>query len=343
MTTSTKRQVNKRVWDWHELTEAVSSQRRLNKQTEVSDVALKRAAMRTSTPFVAQLDERVVAAATPERIDMLYLYTERGTALEDSRLCHWVSVYPAAGGRTTYCIDDAVSGWFANSHLPINASDRRTRSQYQSKQWHYGQAGVYQKGTGPYYPDVGPECANLTLEQLIDAIKASTDEEGSQTSEQWRDAACSVAERVANAVAPFKDTVVRYEPVGIGERRGRFSVGGRVYRSDDWDPSCELESSYGLFIRLKSPAVSHDGGGSGWHMTPDFVVAVSGPLLAYEDPPNVTYGAWLAHPQGRLHCTECCPTKEVSTGLEFTASRSPVRIIEAARQWAASRIYIPCS
>lgn len=334
--TLTKRQTKKKIYDWSELDEAVTEQRRLSKQTPVSEKALERAANAFGRDaHIAQLGERVIAVASPNNIRLEYLFTPKGGKLDDSRLHSSVRVYPAAGARTTYRVDNSVNGWFANANLPMNAGDRTTQSRYKSNQWFYGQAGVYQKGTGPYYADVGPDCSNVSLEQVIEQIQQMTE----KTSEAWREAAVSLASRIAEVVAPFRDTVIRYE---LQLERDRFCVGG-YYRDADGYHNSELCSTYGINVRLKCPHVS---GESGWEMVPDFVAQVSGPPGGFEDPAKVLYGVILCHPQGRNQLTEWrCPYGEPNfvTGLSFSLSRSPVRIIEAARQWAAGRIYIPCS
>lgn len=340
--TVTKRQTKKHIYDWADLEAAVTERRRLSKTTPVSEYALARAiSCWGAEAHIAQLSERVIAKAHPCHIQMHYLFTPKEKALDHSKLQSSVNVFPAAGGRTTYCVDNSVNGWFANANLPLNASDRSTKSRYKSSQWFYGQAGVYQRGTGPYYPDVGPSCANSTIEDVLGKLE----ETSGITSEAWREAAATMMRKIADVVEPFRDTILRFEP-GIYEpdRHALFNLGGYHYQKGFGYRNSELGCNYGINIRLKSPHVS---GEDGWEMVPDFIVQVAGPPFGIQDPPKVIYGAILAHPQGRGQVTEYRqaysddPTYQ--TGLGFAISKSPSAIIEAARQWAANRIYIPCA
>lgn len=328
--TTTKRQTKKHIWDWSDLVEAVREERRMPKQTPISDGALC-SARRHLNCRLAQMDERIVACAHETCITLLYFHTPKERDVSDSRLHDWVRVYPAAGGRTTYCIDHGVNGWFANARLPINAADRRTRSQYRSETWHYGSAGVYQAGQGPYYPDVGPDLSNLSLEGLIDMVSAS------RACAEYKECAISLARRVASAVQPYRDTVLRFEPQGLhpdAEVVDTSHYRLSMYRKDN---RLLLSSPYGMNIRLKSPMAS---GPTGWECVPDFTVHCCGPLNGMQDSEGVWYGVSLMYPNGRNSSTECS-SPQWSTGVSFNVTTKSRPVVEAAAQWAASNIRIP--
>lgn len=334
MTTTTRRPTKKTILDWRELDEIVSSRRRLAKQTDVSRFAIERAEkFYGQDSYIGQVDERVIAVACETSIDLAYLVTPKGCGLDESKLHRSVFVYPAAGGRTTYCVDQSVNGWFANRWLPLNARDRTTRSEYQRKVWFNGQSGVYVKGTGPYYPDVGPDCANWSLEQFMQQVDLLT-----EAPARWREAAKSAAERVTDMVRPFRDSLLRYELHKPGEH---YSLGGcyRTNDEDDREPSVDIPCQWGCDIRIKSPCATLRGD---HQMVGDFAVQVGGLTLGYEDPVEVMYGVQILYPQGRKCAHSWRQVESRNTGLSFCVSRSPVRILEAARQWAASKIYIPC-
>lgn len=334
MTTTTRRQTKKTILDWSALDAIVSSRRRLVRQTDVSRFALERAEKYYGADsYIGQVDERVLAVAGLESIDLAYLVTPKECALDDSKLQRAVSVYPAAGGRTTYCIDQSVNGWFANRWLPLNARERTTRSGYQRKVWFNGQMGVYVKGTGPYYPDVGPDCTNWSLEQFMQHVDLLT-----EAPARWRDAAKSAAERVTDMLRPFRDSLLRYELSGCDDR---YSLGGNYHSSDenDWGPSVDMPCRWGCDIRIKSPCARSRGD---HEMVGDFAVQVGGLPFGHEEPVEVMYGAQILYPQGRKHSHGWRQDEHHNTGIGFCVSRSPVRILEAARQWAAGKIYIPC-
>lgn len=334
MTTTIKRQTKKTILDWSEIDAVASTRRRLVKQTEISSFALARAErMFGPEAYIGQIDERVLAQAGQDCIALMYLVTPKECAIDESKLQRAVHVYPAAGGRTTYSIDQSVNGWFANRWLPLNASERTTRSGYQHKVWFNGQSGVYVKGTGPYYPDAGPECMNLSFEQFVSEVDALTD-----APEKWREAVKSVAERVTDAVRPFRDSVIRYE---LREPGDRYCLGGYYHSSDeeDYEPAFDVPCRWGCDVRIKSPCTPYRGDHT---LVGDFAVQIGGSPLGCEDPVDVMYGAQVMYPQGSHHSTTWRQDEDMNTGLPFAVSRSPVRIIEAARQWAASKIYIPC-
>lgn len=338
-----RRQTAKEIWDWQELVTACTERRRLRTQNEVSSHCLElMERQRVPRPLIAQMDERVVAYAGATSISLWYMHTPKQEPLEKSRLFDWVRVFPCAGGRTTYRIDDAVNGWFANRHLPINAKDRKTHSGYRSEQWWHGQSGVYQRGQGPYYPDAGPDAANVTAEEVMAEATGAA-----HLTEAWCKAAESLMSRLETVLAPFRDVVVRYEMHG-------FDAPEETYRHDRFqfrsalklDPGVRdivrqvhITSPYGLTIRLKSPCVAGDGG---WAMVPDMAIGVCGPCLAIEDGPQIWYTSQLLHPSGRGGSAEYQADEEYSIGLPFAVARNPQKIVEAARQWAAGRIYIPC-
>jgi hypothetical protein len=343
MTTETKvrRQTKKEIWDWRTLADACADARRLPKQTPASEHALTLATRRTSAGRLAQMDERVIAIAEPCYIALWYMHTPKQSDLGESVLNDWVHVFPCAGGRTSYRIDDGVNGWFANRHLPINAKDRRTSSTYRSDQWWHGQSGVYQRGYGPYYPDAGPECANESADAIIAKTLAAP-----HLPDAWRAAAQALVTRLSSVLSPFRDVVLRYEVFGykpdypadcsdpFNFRAAGCNADGAAIRH------VSLSSRYALTVRLKSPCVATDGG---WRETPDFAVSITGPFPAIDGSPDVSYCVQLLHPSGRHVANEYRPDEDFSTGMDILVTQHPQKVIEAARQWAAGRIYIPCA
>ena len=346
MATTTRRQTKKEIWDWKTLLDAISAADRLKRQTDVSAHALGMVEHRwrydRNPPPMAQMDERVVAVGGATCISLWYMHTPKETALSGSSLHDWVQVYPCAGGRTTYRIDDSVNGWFANRHLPINANQRRCSSGYRSDQYWHGQSGVYQKGTGPYYPDAGPDLCNASPGEIADRTSAAV-----HLPEQWREAALSLVQRLSTVLSPFRDVILRYnafgyDPDSVEQHHDSFSFRSiyRKYGEDDnWSRTVTLSARHGLTVRLKSPCVAGDGG---WEIAPDLAISVTGACPAIDGSPEVNYMVQMLHPNGSASTTEYVADGSYSTGLDFVVTRHQQKVIEAARQWAASRIYIPC-
>ena len=342
-----KRQTKKLIWDWQTIDAAIAANARLPKQTDISQFALARAEhhqRHNADARIAQMDERIVAVGMPNCIGLWYLHTPKQEPLDKSNLNCWVFVYPGAGGRTAYKIDDSVNGWFANARLPLNASDRRKSSSYRSEQWFHGQHGVYQPGHGPYYPDAGPDCCNPSEEQMVARVNAAV-----HLPEKWREAASALVHRICAAVAPFRDIVVRYTPFmpdedSVDSPYDRFQFRS-ILRTPD--PSGDLSGNrhvhlsarYGLTVRLKSPCAAGDGG---WRATPDLAISCAGDFRAFDEFCDVAYTVQMLHPQGPSGTNEWVGDETYQTGVPFCVTRHQGRVVEAARQWAASHIYIPC-
>lgn len=332
MTIATKKapQANRTILDFSELVEACATTRRLATQTEVSEIALGLAVRRYGS--VAQIDERVLAAPMATHIRMLYVKTPQGCVLRsDQTQCHeWVQVYPGARGRTTYRIDDAVHGWFANRWLPMSASERKSKSGFEHPHWFHGQSQVYQRGTGMFYPDAGPDFMNLSADDVRSRIERADE----AVPQAWRDDALSFLRRVGEAVAPFRDVLLRYDVEGLDkeERREvlRFEAVGQG--KSHWQ-RFGWQCPYGLRIRLKSPC------GLSNEIVPDLSVSVMGPNPMFDGSPDVMYAVEMIYPGGMQRYGS---NDRHSTGCNFVVTRTAGKVVEAARQWAANRIYIPC-
>ena len=203
---STKKRspTKKTIYDWSSLVEAFRSPPEPPKGEVAEHVRSLAAKHCSSKPAReghyawVQLAERLVAESTPHHIRLLWAHTPKNGSLSETRLDSSVEVYPAAGGRTTYCIDASVNGWFANRYLPLSAGGRRGRSIYRSAHWYYGQAGVYQQGQGPYYIDAGADLSNWSLEDFEREVHDMPD-----VPEQWAASAVAFATKITDAVAPF--------------------------------------------------------------------------------------------------------------------------------------------
>jgi hypothetical protein len=323
-TPATGRRTKKKIYGWHELIDILASPPKIP-DTEIAKLTARRAASRYAASKFALVTERLVAVARQSHILLAYARTKRGQGVDDSQLQECVYVHPAAGGRTTYMIEQSVDGWFANNHLPMNAREL-SRSVYRSTRWMHGRDAIYAAGHGPYYPDAGPDCAHPTLEDTVAAIQGAPD-----VPTQWRQAAEDFCRKVQSAAAPFKETVVRYEWYEPGEL---FSV---QYRRRVH--TC-ISSPYGLRIRLKSPA-HPDGDGGHFQRVPDFSATITGPLDGLPMARGALYCGELLEPGG-VRCGSIY-TGNFATGLSEVFYVRPAEVIEAARQWAASRIYIPCA
>ena len=339
-TEKTRRPTKKEIWDWNTLVDALSAGKRLARETDVATYALDCVTRRfrsNQTPL-AQMGERVIAVGGETCISLWYLHTPKEKQLCESKFSDWVHVYPCAGGRTTYRIDDGVNGWFANKHLPINAKDRRYTGSYRSDQWWHGQSGVYQKGQGPYYPDAGPQLCNKQAQEVMDLTAAAA-----HLPEAWRDAACKLVARVDSAIAPFRDVLTRYEMHGYHPEQVADGWSFRSSRSfevngDSIHRQLALSARHALTVRLKSPCIAGDGG---WEVVPDLAVTCLGECPAFDEGAPVTYALQLLHPTGPRSSVEF-HSEEYSTGVPFMVTRHQSKVVEAARQWAAGRIYIPC-
>lgn len=339
--TATKKRspTKKTIYDWAQLVDAISNPPEPPKGEvaeyvhSMASKALPIKQAREGSYQWVQLADRLIAQSNPTHIRLHWAHTPKMGALDQTRIESCVEVYPAAGGRTTYCIDDSVNGWFANRYLPISAGDRRSRSVYRSSHWYYGQAGVYQRGQGPYYLDAGADISNWDLARFE---KEVCDIGGAP--EQWKAMATALAGKITAAVSPFRDTIVRYEAYCDSKESDLPSMD---IRSIGDFGGVIVRSPYGAIIRLKNPLRQVEGV---FQTVPDFAAFITGPHLAYEKSRDCYFGAQLLHPQGRFTRTEWgAGAKGYSTGLPRLFMSGMSDVVEAARQWAANLISIPCA
>jgi hypothetical protein len=235
-------------------------------------------------------------------------------------------------------MDTGCNGWFAAKHLPADRKDFGSRSRFRQKIFMFGQSGVYQRGIGPVYHDAGPDIANPTLDRFCSDLSTGTGIAarlvGSGAGEEWRELAAALCQKVASAVAPFKDCIVRYEEYSDEGRPINLCLlrGGK---------HAELHPAYGVRVRVKLPCSWEDGRS---REIPDFSVFICGPLGLMEKERVAYYGAELLHTQGRYHA---CSLHEGDgclnvSGLSQLIYTGPSEVVESARQWAANHIYIPC-
>lgn len=327
----------KKIFDWAELN-ALIAKPPAAFDSDVGRHVHSMAANSFGRDRWAQIGERLIAVARTECIILAWAHNAPGTSLTN---CAWsprVEVRPAAGGRTSYIMDAGCNGWFAAKHLPADRDAVGSRSRFRHKIFAYGQAGVYQRGVGPVYHDAGPDIANFTLDQfclqLADGTGGIAHLERAGASAEWRVLAAALCQKVAAAVAPFKDCIVRYEEYSEGGR------GMHLHLSRD-ERLAEMHPDYGVRIRVKLPCSWEEGRS---REVPDFCVFICGPLGILEKDRVAYYGAQLLHPSGRyqansLHDGAGSPH---STGLGPLLYTGPSEVVEAARQWAANHIYIPC-
>jgi hypothetical protein len=324
-----RRQPQKHIWDWAELAGMCESRFRIECKTPAATETYDLGRRAYGEKF-AHISERVLATWGHEKIKLVYAETPRGSSVYQTELHHWVDVYPAAGGITSYAIDAAVNGHFCNKHLPLRALDRQTRSGYRHTQWYHGRAGVYQPGPGPYYPDAGPSFGNATAAEFIETIVNAT-----ALPQKFRDAACSVVERATKELSSFANGILRYEHYGFDNPdEGTMLIQSHPAGGGHWT---SLLCGYGIRVRFKSPCVSSKR--EGWDIIPDFSICVTGPLRAVQFGPDVVYAWELLTPNGyRQVCTSRGRGEELPG---FVASSKPKAILDAARLWAAGRIRIP--
>ena len=327
----------KKIFDWAELNALIANPPSAF-DSEVGRHVHSMAAHSFGPSHWAQIGERLVAAARAEYIILAWAHNPPGTGADN---CSWsprVEVRPAAGGRTSYTMDAACNGWFAAKHLPADRSAIGSRSRFRHKIFMYGQAGVYQQGVGPVYNDAGPDSANFTLDQFCsqlevgDGVIAKLVNNGA--SEEWRGLAAALCQKVAAAVAPFKDCIVRYEEYSDSGRNMNLNL-SRSGRSADLFPD------YGVRVRVKLPCSWEDGRSV---EVPDFSAFICGPFGIMEKERVAYYGAEMLHPHGR---NQSCSLHEGDgfphhSGLGHLIYTGPSEVVEAARQWAANHIYIPC-
>lgn len=333
MAAPVKVQSNRKIYDWSELEEAVTNRVRVGKPTPVSEQAFEMAERCFGSRRLAHLDERVLAVARKECIDLTYAHTSPGCGLESMCLQQHVKVFPAQGGRTSYEIDCSVNGYFANKHLPMRARDRGGKSQYRNTRWYYGQSGVYQTGIGPMYPDVGPACSHQLPEQVFATVSAAE-----WVPESWRSKAMSMVERLRDSLLPFGDAILRCELIGLSERPDPEDA-SFPFSATSWNLGFEHEvhSKYGLRVRIKHPAKLVDGG---WEHVPNLCISVCGPSAADEDPEELSYVIGTVH--AASGCTPVRPHRQKDRcPVKFCATRNGRSVIEAARQWCGNNLYIP--
>jgi len=329
--------IKKKIFDWAELNAFL-----LNPpQAFDSDVGRHVAGMAARTFRTerwAQIGERLIAVAARDYISLVWAHNPPGTAIAN---CMWttrVEVRPAAGSRTSYSMDTGCNGWFAAKHLPADRKDFGARSRYRHKIFMHGQSGVYQRGTGPLYHDVGPDVANVTLDQFCASLRDGTGPAvalyAAGATADWAGLAAALCQKIASAVAPFKDCIIRYE---------EFAPNGRPasLRLSRGEKHADLNPDYCVRIRVKLPATWSEGR---CVEVPDFSAFICGPLGLMEKERAVYYGAELLHPQGR-HIVGAAyenSNGSCSTGLTQLLYTGPSEVVEAARQWAANHIHIPC-
>lgn len=329
-----KVQLNKKIYGFAELDSAITEKARLKKETDLSRAVLQRALHYANHAHVAQLEERVVAVARHNCINLMYGHTSPGCGLESLDLQQNVNVYPAQGGRTSYEINMQVNGYFANKNLPLRAKDRGGKSIYRNTRWYYGQGEMYMKGNGPAYLDVGPSCMHRTLEQSQASIQAAD-----WIPALFREKAVLFMDKVADAVDPFGDAVLRYELCGFNEAPA--SANEWHFAMSSWVSSYEMQyrSKYGVVIRIKHPSRLKNGM---WDTPDDLALAVAGPLLGHEDPHDVLYMVSRLHPgqgQGRV-CSRSYGHDDDHPVMHSLYCKTS-SVINVVRQWCADRLNIP--
>lgn len=324
-------QLNKKIYDWAELEAAVTDQKPLAKQTELSVAVEERTKSSASADArCAQIEERVVAVARTNCIELWYGHTAPGCGLESLMMQRHVKVFPAQGGRTTYEIDMAVNGYFANRHLPMRAKDRGSRSVYRNTKWYFGQSGVYQAGSGPMYMDAGPSCTNLSRDDMREILLAAE-----FIDEAWRNKAATFIDRVRDATSPFGDAILRYNHFGLEEGEAADAL---PFYMSTWLCGYEqgVRSRYGLDVVIKHPARM---GRSGWDHQRDLALSVCGPQAGYQDADDITYVVGLMHGGGRVTSRDSFPP---SVNPErCCVYRKPSSVIDIARRWCGDNIHIP--
>jgi hypothetical protein len=329
--------IKKKVFDWAELNAFLSNP----PPAFDSDLGRHVFGMATNSfrsGMWAQIGERLVAVAHVESIFLSWAANPPGTPASHSSWSPRVEVRPAAGGRTSYSIDTSCNGWLAAKHLPVTRDEVGSRSRFRRKIFMYGQAGVYQHGAGPVYGDAGPDIANYTLDKFCSNL---TTGEGiaaglvtSGASEEWRGLAAALCQKVSAAVAPFKDCVVRFEEYAENGRALRLCLMRGDHHAD-------LHPNYGVRIRIKLPCSWEEGRS---REVPDFSVFICGPLGLMEKERVAYYGAELLHPNGRYQATALHESNDsrLRSNLDHLLYTGTSEVVEAARQWAANHIYIPC-
>lgn len=327
----------KKIFDWAELNALIANPP-APFDSDIGRRVHEMADNRYKPGHWAQIGERLVASAHPEFISLAWVHNPPGTGVAALGWSVRVEVRPAAGGRTSYSMDTSVNGWFAAKHLPVSGGDIGSRSRYRQKIFMYGQSGVYQRGIGPVYNDVGPGIAHFTLDQFCSQLTTGDGAIARLVSqgagEEWRSLAASLCQKVTAAVAPFKDCIVRYE---------EYCNTGRVVQLNlvRNGKAAHLYPDYGVRVRVKLPCSWEEGHSS---EVPDFSAFICGPLGIMEKERVAYYGAELLHPRGphQVTCLHESDGLPHHTGLSHLIYTGPSEVVEAARQWAANHIYIPC-
>ena len=328
-----KVQKNQKIYDWAELEAAIERVDRLPKQTALSTAVFELAVHSgMSAKYLAQLDERLLAFAKRDCIELVYGHTSPGAGIESLLLTRSVRVFPAQGGRTTYEISRQVNGYFANRHLPMRARDRGTRSRFRDVAWYCGQSGIYRPGMGPIYTDVGPAMTNLSHAELTQRIA-----DAGFLPENWQSRASAFADKLRDSVAPFGDAVLRYRTYGLEDPpefgcRPAFAISTFLTGFD-----IVVRSHYGLVISIKHPARLVN---SNWEHLPELVVAVCGPRLGEQDADDVTYVAGFTH-AGTLTPVRLNGPMTPSVCQDYSVFRKPGLVYDLARNWCGDNIHIP--
>jgi hypothetical protein len=339
-----KVQLNKRIYGWEELDAAVSGSVRLaeNKVTPVSGAVLLAAARFYPGHRCAQLEERVIAIACHDRIILAYGHIPPGCGLEALEMQWAVAVRPAAGGRTSYEIDMKVNGWFANKHLPMTAKDRGGRSVYRNTRWYCGSGSMYSTGQGPLYPDVGPDCQNISHDRMLDDIRSAP-----QPDDSWKEKACGFLDRLREGVSPFGDARLRYWSSGLAHDDDPAEC-HFTDNASSFTTNLHRHCAWGVRVRIKHPARWRK---DGYENTPDMCVSILGRAHAFESPEEISYSLNLCHagPQVvpvHLHLHARASRGDLSAfdvNRKWCVTTNGKSVIEAARHWCAGNIYIPAN
>ena len=333
-----KRNKNKTVLDWPALEAAVVEQRRLTRTTPLSERVLAMATNRcadgdTCVPC-AQLDERLIAVARTNCIELIWAHTPPGrdalssTVLEQQR----AMVNPGGGGTTCYKVCQSARGMFRNRWLPFNASDRETHSRQRHWQFAYGSGGMYRRGMGPVLAGIGPDVLNDTTPTVLAKLAAAA-----HVSDEWRAAAHKLVEALAGWSDTFSDTRVRFEAEGCfaPAESGRFvAIQLRPHRSF-YRQGSTLMVAYCLGVRLRLPAAATE---SGYHqLVNDLSICVIPQPDDLGFGPKAMYALLRAQPT--VHGTsEAWPEVDAPPRLITT---SLPEVLNVAREFSASGVCIP--
>jgi hypothetical protein len=265
---------------------------------------------------VGRLCSRLWAKASPTGVKLVYCRKRA-----DGRMIQPVAqVYLGADGRTLYAISKESYGPAVSKHTPFRASDRPERGLVHR----HGRDGMWAPGVCEHYPNVLPRRHRRSLGDFCEKLRAAAND-GPRG--EWAERAVRFLSVLTRSVRPFAGVIVQYRRMtGSGAIEFTGSDRGRT----------RVRSPHGVIVDLQAPGLRD-------YQHVDLRVLMLGPIEGFDDSAPVHYAVcgWRADGSGSAMVGHL--NSQVLSDMNWSVTKSRRKVVDIAREWAASKVRIPCT